>query len=148
MKICTFFGHSDTPDEIQDCLRETIRELIEKKNVQKFLVGNQGKFDGMVKRILSDFSKAYNIKYFVVLAYLPQKEDLISDTENTIFPEGIEKVPKRFSIDWRNRWMLKKSDYVVMYVKRIYDGAAKFKELAEKAGKMIINLAENGFLKQ
>ena len=43
--------------------------------------------------------------------------------------------------------MLKKSDYVVMYVKRIYGGAAKFKELAEKAGKTIINLAENGFLK-
>ena len=59
---------------------------------------------------------------------------------NTIYPEGIESVPKRFAISWRNKWMLTESEYVVAYVKHSWGGAAKYYEMAEKKGKNVINL--------
>lgn len=142
MKSCTFFGHRDTPEEICEVLTRVIIELIEKEDVKTFFVGNQGKFDYMVRMNLRELSKIYPIKYFVVLAYLPQKKDFTNEIENTVFPDGIEKVPRRFSIDWRNRWMLKNSEYVIVYINRIYGGASKFCELAEKMNKNIINLAK------
>ena len=51
-----------------------------------------------------------------------------------------ETVPKRFAIDWRNRWMLKQADYVVTYITHSWGGAAKFAEMAERSGKQIVNI--------
>ena len=38
--VCTFFGHKDTPKEIEPTLRSALIELIENKNVTVFYVGN------------------------------------------------------------------------------------------------------------
>ena len=54
---------------------------------------------------------------------------------------GHRSVPKRFAIIFRNKWMIKQSDYVITYVtEQLASGTAKFKELAERQGKNIINL--------
>ena len=56
-----------------------------------------------------------------------------------------ETVPKRFAIFYRNKWMIERSDYVVTYVThQIGSGAAQFKELAEKQGKIVIELWNKG----
>ena len=138
--VCTFFGHKDAPDNIKNTLFCVIKNLIEKENVTEFYVGNQGAFDYYVRGILNKLSNIYEINYYVVLAYFPKADGLIENIENTMLPEGIENVPKKFSIDWRNRWMIRKSSYVVTYVKRNIGGAAKFKELAEKQNKIVINI--------
>lgn len=62
------------------------------------------------------------------------------DFSDTIFPEGIETVPKRFAISWRNRWMLKQADYVVTYVTHSWGGAAQFAEMAKRQHKKIVNV--------
>ena len=59
-------------------------------------------------------------------------------------PEGLEAVPKRFAISLRNDWMLKQSQIVVCYVWHSMGGSGKFVEKAERQGKRIINLANNG----
>ena len=64
------------------------------------------------------------------------------DEPETLFPDGIESVPRRVAISYRNKWMIKRSDYVVTYVTtHIASGAAQFKELAEKQGKNVINIS-------
>lgn len=136
--VCTFFGHRDTPKEIEPTLRSTLIDLIENKNVNLFYVGNHGNFDAMVRRQLEDLSKTYPIKYYVVLAYMPGKS--AEPDEHTILPEGIETIPKRFAIFYRNKWMLNKSDIVVTYVTRNFGGAAQFKKMAENQGNFTINL--------
>ena len=136
----TFFGHRDTPKEIEPALRLTLIYLIENKNATVFYVGNHGNFDAMVRRQLEDLSKTYSIKYYVVLAYMPGKND--TPDEHSILPEGIETVPRRFAINYRNKWMLTKSDIVVTYVTRNFGGAIQFKETAEKQRKVIIDLSE------
>ena len=133
---CTFFGHKDTPKETEPTLRSTLTDLIENKKVDTFYVGNNGNFDNMVSTILSEFSLTYPIKYYIALAYLPKKET--ENTEHTILPEGIETVPPRFAISYRNKWMIEKSDYVVTCVNHSCGGAAQFKELAKKKGKAVI----------
>lgn len=138
----TFFGHKDTPKEIEPTLRTTLIDLIENKNVTVFYVGNNGNFDTMLRRQLEDLSNTYSITYNVVLAYLPAKKSEYDDYTNTILPEGIETVHKRFAISWRNKWMIQQSDVVVTYVTHNFGGAAQFKEMAEKQGKTVIELSE------
>ncbi len=135
---CTFFGHKNTPKEKEPALQAALKDLIENRNVDTFYVGNNGNFDNMVFFTLLKLSSVYSIKFYVVLSYLPKKE---SDyMEYSILPDGIENVPPRFAISYRNKWMIEKSDCVVTYVTRPCGGAVKFKELAEKKGKTIINI--------
>ncbi|MBQ1977147.1 MAG: hypothetical protein II225_00185 [Ruminococcus sp.] len=138
--VCTFFGHKDTPKEIEPTLRSTLIDLIENKKVNVFYVGNNGNFDTMVRRQLEDLSQLYSITYSVVLAYLPTEKNKYDNLTNTIYPEGIEAIPKRFAISWRNKWMIEQSDIVVTYVTHTFGGAAQFKELAEQLQKMVVNL--------
>ena len=134
----TFFGHRDTPKEIEPALRLTLIDLIENKNATVFYVGNHGNFDAMVRRQLEDLSKTYTMKYYVVLAYMPSRND--TPDEHSILPEGIETVPRRFAINYRNKWMLNKSDIVVTYVTRNFGGAAQFMNMATISTKVIINI--------
>lgn len=143
MNICTFFGHRDCPNSIKPKLHDVLKDLIEKEKVDLFYVGNHGAFDAMVRTQLRELEQRYpNIRYAVVLAYLPQKSSEFDpqDFSDTIFPEGIETVPKRFAISWRNRWMLKQADYVVTYVTHSWGGAAQFAEMAKRQHKIVINI--------
>ena len=134
----TFFGHRDTPKETEPALRLTLIDLIENKNATVFYDGNHGNFDAMVRRQLGRLSKTYPIKYYVVLAYMPGKND--KPDEHTLLPEGIETVPRRFAINYRNKWMLNKSDIVVTYVTRNFGGAWEFKHMARKNKKKVFEL--------
>ena len=136
----TFFGHKDTPKEIEPTLRTTLVDLIENHGATEFYVGNNGNFDAMVRRQFENLSQTYSITYNIVLAYIPTKKSEYDDYTNTILPEGIETAPKRFAISYRNKWMIQQSDVVVTYVTRTYGGAAQFKELAERQGKTVIEL--------
>ncbi|MBQ2758409.1 MAG: hypothetical protein IJE93_01420 [Clostridia bacterium] len=142
MATATFFGHKDTPKETEPTLRMTLLDLIINKNVTVFFVGNNGNFDAMARRQLKDLSVIYPIKYYVVLAYLPDTKNKDDDMSDTIYPEGLENVPKRFAISWRNKWMIKQSDIVISYVTHSFGGAAQFKELAQKQGKTVIELSQ------
>lgn len=138
----TFFGHKDTPKEIEPTLRTTLVDLIENHGATEFYVGNNGNFDTMVRRQLENLSQTYPITYNVVLAYLPTEKNKYDDLTNTIYPEGIETPPKRFAISYRNKWMIKQADIVVTYVTHSFGGAWQFKVLAEKQGKIVIELSE------
>lgn len=84
-----------------------------------------------------------NITYSVVLAYLPgekQEYENYYAEEETFLPDGIEIGPVRFAIDRRNKWMVEQADYVITHVTHSWGGAAKFKEFAEKKGKIVINI--------
>ena len=137
----TFFGHRDAPKEIEPTLRTTLINLIEQENAREFYVGNNGNFDAMVRRQLEDLSKAYEINFTVVLAYLPEDRRKHDNLVNTIYPEGIESVPKRFAISWRNKWMLRQADTVITYTTHPSSGAYEFEQLALRRGKRVINVS-------
>lgn len=136
--VCTFFGHANAPDEAISTLHLTLIDLIENKDVNLFYVGNNGNFDSMVRNQLEKLSTIYSIKYYVVLAYLPCQQ---SNIKNTLLPEGIEDLPPKYAIPYRNEWMIKKSDYVVTYVKRSFGGAYRFKNLSISQNKTVIEIS-------
>ena len=142
MATCTFFGHRECPDSIKIKLREILIDLISNHDVDMFYVGSQGRFDVIVRGVLRELKKEYpQINYAVVLAYIPRKQTEYDDYSDTMLPEGIESVHPRYAISWRNKWMIKQSDYVVTYITHFWGGAAQFAEMAKHLMKTVINLA-------
>ena len=139
----TFFGHKDTPKEIEPTLRTTLVDLFKNHGATEFYVGNNGNFDAMVRRQFENLSQTYSITYNIVLAYIPTKKSEYDDYTNTILPEGIETAPKRFAISYRNKWMIQQSDIVVTYVTHNFGGAAQFKEMAMRQSKYVVEVSNN-----
>lgn len=137
--VCTFFGHRDCGYEVIKELQALLVDLIENKGVDCFYVGHQGRFDRIVQGELRKLKKRYSISCYVVLAYMPIQDPGIEELEYFL-PEGIETVFPRFAIEWRNRWMLDRADYVVCYVYKPFGGAAKFLKLAGRKNKTVMNL--------
>lgn len=144
MAACAFFGHSNAVQIDESKFRNAVVDLIVNKGVKTFYVGNNGNFDCFVRKILKRIKAEFpEIEYYVVLAYMPiEKNDLIEDYSDTVYWEGMEKILPRYAIVERNKRMIERSDYVITYVKRKGGGAARFKELAEKKGKIVINIAK------
>lgn len=135
---CTFFGHANTPAEVKSILKEEVIKLIETRGADRFYVGNHGSFDRMALSVLKELSEIYpQIDYCVVYAYLPRDG---ADVSHSVYPEGIENVPKRFAINFRNNWLIQHADIVVTFVTRSHGGAAKFKEISEKKGREVVEL--------
>ena len=144
MTACTFFGHRECSDSIKPQLREVLIDLVMNHNVEMFYVGNQGRFDAIVRGVLRELKKEYpqmRINYAVVLAYFPGKQNEDDDYSDTMLPEGIESVHPRYAISWRNNWMLQQSDYVVTYITHSWGGAAQYAAKAARQGKSVVNLA-------
>ena len=143
MPVCTFFGHRECPDSIKVKLREVLIDLIANNDVDMFYVGNQGRFDAIVRGVLRDLKNEYpQINYAVALAYMPGKRTEYDDYSNTILPEGIESVHPRYAISWRNNWMLQQSDYVVTYITHSWGGAAQYADKARRQKKTVINISD------
>ena len=122
-------------------LRKVLIDLIADQSVDLFYVGNNGAFDRMVHFVLRELVQEYpQIHYVIVLERMSGVQNEIA--AHTMLPEGIEEVPPRFAITWRNKWMLRKSNYVVTYITHTWGGAAQFAEIAARQNKIVINLAE------
>ncbi len=139
-KVCTFFGHRDAPDSVRPALHKVMTELVEKQDVDTFYVGQEGRFDAMVRAEWKVLAAAYpHVRCTVVLACLPTV--LTESDIATCYPEELENVPPRFTVDRRNRLMVEWADVVVTYVGGP-GGAAKFRALAQKKGRLVIDLFE------
>ena len=142
MPACTFFGHRECPDSIRIKLREVLIDLITNHDVDTFYVGNQGRFDTIVRSVLRELKRKYpQVNYAVVLAYMPGKQTEYDDYSDTMLPEGIESVHPRYALVWRNNWMLRKSDYVVTYITHSWGGAYQFSCKAKSLEKTIVNIS-------
>ena len=144
MGVCTFFGHGNAPQELYPRIVEVIENLIAEKQVDCFYVGNNGSFDYMVRKALKELATKHpHIRYSVVLSYLPQEKDELGiyDYSDTVYPEGLEDVHPRYAICRRNEWMVDNSDIVVTYVKHNYGGANRYKQLAMRKAKQIVELS-------
>lgn len=147
MNTCTFCGHETVPDGIRDTLFSAVRNMIESHSTDFFYVGNQGQFDRLALTVLSQLKKEYpHIRFYVALAYMPgaKPEFPLADELETVYPDGLETVPRRFAISHRNRWMVDRSKYLIAYVNHDYGGAAQTLRYAKGKGTIeIINLAHS-----
>lgn len=98
---CTFFSHSNTPDDIQPKLEKTIVDLIKNYGVDIFYVGNHGNFDFIVKNTLMKLKTHYpNISFYVVVAYEHCKN--VDTPCNILYPSELKNTHPRYAIPKRN----------------------------------------------
>ena len=149
MSICTFCGHSNTPDEVRELLAAEIERHIVEYGVTEFWVGNYGGFNRMANAEVQKARLRHpGIRLCLLVPYLPTDgAKLYSDgVDEVIFPAELETVPKRLAISRLNRYMMQRVDYLIAYVAHISGGAYKTLEMAkarEKRGKIhLVNLAD------
>lgn len=141
MPACSFFGHRDCPGDLKPLLKNVILDLMATHGVDMFYVGHQGSFDALVRDVLRELEQEYSeVRYAVVLAYMPSERSVSFGLSDAILPEGIELVHPRYAISWRNDWMLQQSDFVVAYVSHSWGGATQYVQKAIRAGKTVVNL--------
>ena len=140
--ICTFFGHRDTPSNVEPVLQSLLIDLIENRGATTFYVGNNGNFDLLAGKQLELLKHKYpHIDYFVVVSSISPKNNTFTH-ENLLFPDILENTPPKYAISKRNNRMLNQADYVVTYVKYISGGAYKIKKTALNKKKTVFELSE------
>ncbi len=126
MKICSFFGHREVLDDIDETLQEHIRYAIHVLRVTEFYVGGYGAFDRKVVDAMVAIRQEYSrVKLFLSLAYLntaSAKEYDVKRYDGTVFLEGLEYGVKRFAISKRNRLMVNDSDVIICYITHNHGG--------------------------
>ena len=144
---CTFFGDSDTPKNMMMLLSRAISNLIILEKVDMFYVGNQGAFDSMVQKTLKGVTDCFSpdVVYGIILAN-GGKEELSNldekDFRHALLPAELDGLSPEEAIERRNLIMIDWSNIVVTYVSNPTGYAAKYKEIAEKAGKKIIDVLD------
>ena len=140
--MVTFCGHREVqePEKVQKWLYETISGLI-LEGADVFYLGGYGGFDQMALSAVNKAKEAHpGVRAILVLPYLDRSMDLDA-YDGSIYPP-LEKVPRRYAISRRNRWMVDQADVVVAYVIHEWGGAATTLRYAEAKKKTILRFPE------
>ena len=141
--IVTFCGHSQigNPEKVQKDLEAAIHSILS-QGTSRFYLGGYGDFDRLAAKVLYRIKiDRAEIESVLVLPYLDKKVDPTLYTQ-TCYPP-IERVPRRFAIVHRNRWMVDASDIVIAYVQHDWGGAYQTLSYAEHKRKTIILLGNS-----
>ena len=135
---CALFGHRKMPPWVARELERTLDFLIEERGVRRFLVAGQGEFDRAAAGLLARRMRENPaLDAAEVLAYLRKGSGALP----TVYPEGLERVPKGLCYPKRNEWMIRQADLVCVY-SRVGGGAEKCAALAERMGREVILIGE------
>ena len=143
MKSCFFIGHREADERLLPILTAAIERLITEEQVLFFYVGGYGGFDRIaataVKRIKLHHPE---ITLMLVLPYHPGERPIETPNgfDGTYYPEGLEKVPRRYAIVRTNEILAKQSDWLISYVRRGASNSRRILEDAQKQGTACINI--------
>ena len=149
MKTCFFVGHHDAPWFLQERLNAEVERLVRDCAVSEFVVGHYGDFDRMATIAVQAAKKRHpNLRAYRLIPYFPSGRSFPVPEyfDNTLYPEGMETVPKRYCILRANRKLIDTSDYLLAYVCHEggnAGGMLAYAKRREKRGLLqIINLAD------
>ena len=140
--MVTFCGHREVqePEKVRKWLENAVDGLI-REGADVFYLGGYGGFDRMALTVVNKAKEVHTgVRAILVLPYLDRSMDLDA-YDGSIYPP-LEKVPRRFAISRRNRWMVDQADVVVAYVIHEWGGAATTLRYAEAKKKTIIRFPE------
>lgn len=141
-KTCFFIGHRDAPESIYSELARTVEQLIG-QGVTDFYVGHYGNFDRLAARaVIAAKQRHPEVRLTMLLPYHPAEREVIlpSGFDSSLYPPGMENVPRRFAIARANRWMVEHCTHLVAYVTHPASNAGKVVEWGRIKGKKVIEL--------
>ncbi len=134
--IVTFCGHSDfsATDEYEQTLLAVLARLIG-DGAADFYLGGYGNFDRFAYACCKKF-KMFNprVRLIYVTPYLDRERP--DGYDESLYPP-LERVPPRFAITHRNRYMAEAADCIIAYVTRSHGGAYETLTHAKRKGKPI-----------
>lgn len=138
---CFLTGSSDA----QNCMIERIEQAVEQHitahSVTQFVVGQYGSFDRMATAAVIRAKKKYpHIKLFILLPYHPSERavQIPEHCDGTIFPEGLETVPRRVAIVRANQHMVMHSEYMIVYMQQAVGNTRRLLEYARRHSPIFI----------
>ena len=142
----SLFGHRKISDiyRIDEALTPLIKSLIQTKSYVSFLIGRNGEFDEYASAVIKRIQKEIGVRNNEISLVLPYS---VSDIEyydryydNVIIPRELSKAHPKSAITLKNRWMIERSDLVIVYTERESGGAYVAKKYAQRLCKEIINI--------
>ena len=138
-RICFFIGHREAPESIYPELARTVEQLIE-QGVTDFYVGHYGNFDRLAARaVIAAKQRHPEVRLTMLLPYHPAEREVIlpSGFDSSLYPPGMENVPRRFAIARANRWMVEHCTHLVAYVTHPASNAGKVVEWGRRLTKEV-----------
>lgn len=150
MKSCFFIGHREASTEVLLALMEAVEQHIVEYGVTEFIVGNYGGFDHMAAKAVIAAKKLHpDITLSMLIPYHPAERPIKPPPgfDNTFYPPGMEKVPRKLAIVRANHYMVDHVDYLIAYAWHPASNARNLVEYAERrssSGLLFVkNLANN-----
>lgn len=143
MKSCFFIGHREADERLLPILTASIERLITEEQVSFFYVGGYGGFDRIAATAVKRMKLHHpEITLMLVLPYHPGERSIETPYgfDGTYYPEGLEKVPRRYAIVRANEIMARQSDWLVSYVRHGASNSRRILEYAQKQGTACINI--------
>ena len=143
VKSCFFIGHRDASEEVLPALLEAVEQHIVEYGVTEFIVGNYGGFDHLAaKAVIAAKKRHPNVTLSMLIPYHPAERpvEVPQGFDNTFYPPGQEKVPRRFAIVRANRYMADHVDYLIAYVWHPASNAHELLEYVQRKGIHTTNL--------
>ena len=132
MSTCFFIGHRDAPETLRPLLAEAVDRHSTRYSVTEFVVGHYGHYDAMAAGAVREAKKRRpEVTLTLLLPYYPPAFDT-SGYDRTLYPAGMERVPKPFAILRANEYMLRSSDYLICYDRGEIGKTRDFTELARR----------------
>ena len=143
MKSCFFIGHREADERLLPILTAVIERLITEEQVSFFYVGGYGGFDRIAATAVKRMKLQHpEITLMLVLPYHPGERSIETPYgfDGTYYPEGLEKVPRRYAIVRANEIMARQSDWLISYVRHGASNSRRILEYAQKQGTACINI--------
>ena len=144
MKSCFFIGHRETSCELLPKLRQNVEKHISEHGVTEFVVGNYGGFDRLAAKAVISLKRQYpQITLSLLIPYHPTERpiEIPVGFDNTYYPPGMEKVPRKLAIVRANRYVVDHVDYLIAYAWHPASNARNLVEYARRRNVTITNLA-------
>ena len=135
MPTCFFIGHRDTSRTVLPHITKAAELLIQEEKVVEFYVGCYGSFDLLAGEAIISLKSAFpHVRLYLVIPYHPAERqiEVRPGFNGTVYPEGMEAVPRRYAISFANRKMIDRADYLVAYVTHTASNAHKLLDYAAR----------------
>ncbi len=142
-KICTFLGYDSFYFDMESLIEQNVRPLIEKENVDTFLVGKQGNFSICVSQTLEKLHREYpHINIVLVETFLHhlKREGYRACGKTRTVEENINKNMENKIVSVSDFCLVKLSNYIIVYAAHKNENTHKAFLMAKRCGKKIITL--------
>ncbi len=124
-------------------LKQIVEKHISAYGVTEFIVGGYGGFDHLAARAVISLKQQYpQITLSLLILYHPAERpiEIPPGFDNTYYPPGMEKVPRRLAIVRANRYMVEHMDYLIAYAWHLASNARELVAYARNCRKINITL--------